>query len=117
MPEQPAAAVMGFVDGDPVHPGTKAAVASETPHVAEDLEKNLLNDVTCVRRVVKKPPGQVVYRSLEASDQCFVSGFFSRPEPFDEAEVFEFRLLFRGKAGIEVEIGAGHEDAIVPSQL
>src|ERR1700728_2096550 len=75
MAEEPAALVVGLVDGDAEDPGFQGALASKMSDIAEDLEKHLLSDVGCVRWIVQQAQRQVVNRLLKPKEKSFVSLF------------------------------------------
>ena len=65
--------VIRFVKRNSINPGFQAAVASERADIPEDLEKDFLNDIRSLGRIVHQPVNQVVNGLLEGVDEALVS--------------------------------------------
>src|SRR5581483_7734846 len=73
---------------DAIDPGPQAALSPKRADAAEDLQENLLHDVTGFPAIADQPANEVEHRLLEADDQRFVRSFGTQPQLAHQRLVF-----------------------------
>jgi hypothetical protein len=96
MAEKPSTRVVSLIDRNPVDPSLEGALPPKTTDVAENLEKDFLNDIGGFRLVVQKSQSEGIYGLLKTTDQVFVGPFGSFTESFDQTEIIGFGARLGG---------------------
>jgi hypothetical protein len=81
---KPAAVIVSFVESYTIDPRFQAAIAPKGTDVAEDLEKNFLDNIRAFRWVVHQAVDEIVDRLLKSIDQDFVGLLLAGPQSLNE---------------------------------
>jgi hypothetical protein len=101
MAEEPAPAIVAFVDRDAVDPGAQAALGAEMADAAEDFEEYFLSDVASVAGIAEQAIGEIVDGLLEAGDEAFVRLFTAGLQRDDKL------IVFAGALPLDVQNAGG----------
>src|ERR1700722_17129469 len=76
VPAEPAALIARLIDRDPVNPGLNRTLAAESRDIAKYLQKNFLDHVGGIGRIVQQATDYIEDRLFEALNQRLISMLF-----------------------------------------